>query len=323
MNNTLKYFKDIKNLKDLKEFVKKNEENYYIEYKPSEILNKLDLQTQNKNEYKKDLLETISAFANSSGGLIIIGVDEKNRNLDQGVNLEKWYKKRLEDLINGNIIPPLREIFIKVIKKNKKNGYFLININEGITAYQNNIDKCYYGRFEESDRKLEHHWITLLINKTQKPIFEVYLIPEQFQSRTDLQTFRPGFFIEIENISTAISEKFCIEIRGTEEIRLDCLRGLDGAGNIYITPNNNTITLYSNHHFDNKLLFFPFKKTRIKRHDGRDFYIYFDSYNPYGTLEIKIFSENPQSQYFCYYFKPGDINKIFENNEIIKMKIKT
>jgi hypothetical protein len=308
-------YRKFKNLKELKDFIKRNDENDVLEYKTSYILY-LD-NDQRKDDRKRDLLETVSAFANTKGGLIIIGVDDEKKQLDQGVNLLEWNEKRLRDIIDGNLEPRLEELKIKVIKKkNKKFGYFLIYVPEGITAYQNKIDKKYYGRFGDKDEALDDYWIRLLMNKFQKPVFDVFLIPGQRDPNANKQT-RLAFRIKIKNLSVVPLREYAIEIMAEESLGLFYVRYIKGNWDIsvreeMISINNKKfkkILLTSNYHLGNQIILLPQQEIEIKRFES-DFYIGFNTDQPEGLLKIIIYSENPRPQYFYYKFTSEFSNKI-------------
>jgi hypothetical protein len=64
-----------------------------------------------KKDFPKDLEKTISAFANTAGGLIIIGVDEDNANKPklpvEGLEHKKGLSERVTNIIVSNIYPPV------------------------------------------------------------------------------------------------------------------------------------------------------------------------------------------------------------------------
>jgi hypothetical protein len=307
-------YRKFKNLKELRDFIKQNDENDVLEYKVSYIL--YSDNDQRKDDKKRDLLETVSAFANTKGGLMIIGVDEKRKQLDQGVDLSEWDEKKLQNIIDGNLEPRLEGLKIDVIKKNKRFGYFLIYVPEGTTAYQNKRDKKYYGRFGDKDEALDDYWIRLLMNKFQKPLFDVFLIP-CLRNNTQTTQTRLAFRIIIKNISTVPSREYTIEIMAEESLGLFYVQYIKGSGDILvreetISINNKKfkkILLTSNYHLGNQIILLPQQEIEIKRFESY-FHIGFNADQPEGLLKIIIYSENPQPQYFYYRFTSEFCNEI-------------
>jgi|GEM_PF-3277588 len=308
-------YRKFKNLKELRDYVKRNDENDILEYKLSYVL--FSKKDQDKEKKIGNLLETVSAFDNTKGGLIIIGADEKKKQLDQGVNLLEWNEKRLRDIIDGNLEPRLEGLKIKIIKKkNERFGYFLIYVPEGITAYQNKIDKKYYGRFGDKDEALDDYWIRLLMNKFQKPLFDVFLIPGLRIPNNNTQT-RLAFRIIIKNLSVVPSREYTIEIMAEESLELFYVQYIKGSGDILvreesISINNKKfkkILLTSNYHLGNQIILLPQQEIEIKRFESY-FHIGFNTDQPEGLLKIIIYSENPQPQYFYYKFTSEFCNKI-------------
>ncbi|TFH01575.1 MAG: ATP-binding protein, partial [Candidatus Thorarchaeota archaeon] len=93
----------------------------------------LDMGESPKLEYKlkiprgapEEFLESVSAFANTEGGKILLGVDD-NANV---VGLEKNQTKRIEDLVSAHIEPEISVIITNVVIDEKK--VTIVDIPEG------------------------------------------------------------------------------------------------------------------------------------------------------------------------------------------------
>src|SRR5438128_1492530 len=77
-------------------------ESLTLDYKASPALARHD---KCKNELCKD----VSAFANSAGGQIIYGIDEKNNKLDDGSEISREW---IEQIIDSNVQPRIEGLII-------------------------------------------------------------------------------------------------------------------------------------------------------------------------------------------------------------------
>ncbi len=108
---------DIRRLKE-----SETPEDNNLEYKGS-------LDTSNK-DHKRKILKTISSFANTNGGLLIYGIDEKNGipselggiKVDNKDQLGIW----IEDYIRGNSEPRIPSLEIEFINKTDSNNVFIL-----------------------------------------------------------------------------------------------------------------------------------------------------------------------------------------------------
>ena len=63
-----------------------------------------------KKDFPSDLEKTISAFANTMGGLVIIGVGDKDSKPKlpvKGLEYQEGFRERVNSIILGNIYPPI------------------------------------------------------------------------------------------------------------------------------------------------------------------------------------------------------------------------
>jgi hypothetical protein len=120
-------------------------ESYVLDYKASPALAK---DSKSRDELCKD----VSAFANSAGGQIIYGIVEDKhlpKSIDPGVDQSVITKEWIEQVLNSNIQPRIRDLVIAPIPLRKGRWAYVLTIPQSNTAHQA-PDKKYYrrGNFE-------------------------------------------------------------------------------------------------------------------------------------------------------------------------------
>lgn len=143
-----------------------------LEFKQSRLL------TESQPKKIIDELTTIvTAFANTEGGTIVIGMKERPDGkmrvadgLDDGVSLDAWWPERLQQTIEGNISPHLVGIRVTHIpvSPDSKNCAFVIHVPQGTTAFQAS-NMLYYGRSEFECKALPDQVIRLLMFRGKAP----------------------------------------------------------------------------------------------------------------------------------------------------------
>ena len=92
-------------------------ENAYLDYKES---------------FPKNLEKSISAFANTLGGMILIGISEDNYNKPKlplkGIPFEKGLSERVTNIILGNITPPIFPEIQVCLNKDGKRAVIVIRV---------------------------------------------------------------------------------------------------------------------------------------------------------------------------------------------------
>jgi len=153
-------------------------ESLQLEFKDSRLF------TASPNKIVDELTKEISAFANTVGGILVVGISEKKDgksriadHIDSGVDSKVWYRERVQQLIESNISPFLSGIRIHTVSIDQV-GYkcaIVIYVPEGTTAYQAS-DKRYYGRSEFEAKALPDHEIRLRMFKGKSASGSVVLI---------------------------------------------------------------------------------------------------------------------------------------------------
>ncbi|HEU0010520.1 MAG TPA: ATP-binding protein [Verrucomicrobiae bacterium] len=151
-------------------------ESLRLDFKASALL------SQDRDLIIKQLTENVSAFANTEGGVIVIGIREGKKSvggeIDEGVDPCVMPPERLEQLIADNISPRLHGLIVRPIPlSGSKVGRlaYVVYVPKGDTAYQARKLHKYYGRSEFAAVPLEDHRIRLLMNRRRDPHAEIRL----------------------------------------------------------------------------------------------------------------------------------------------------
>jgi len=139
------------------------EESMRLEFKSGRLMD------GNPDKVAENLSKEISAFANTEGGLLFLGIAEEDRiatRLD-GISEETWPSYRLQQLIESNIYPPLAGIRVYRVPLTEFSGsrvVFVIEVPQGRTAHQAK-DCRYYGRSEFETKALRDFDIRLRMER--------------------------------------------------------------------------------------------------------------------------------------------------------------
>jgi len=116
-------------------------------------------------DYKADfppdnekLAKTIVAFANTQGGVLLIGVNEKDCKPVtpfEGIHYRDKLQERVEDIILGNVRPPVFSEIQVVPNSDKSKAFVVIRIPQSNDAHYLNTDKAVYVRTGSSSHPEE------------------------------------------------------------------------------------------------------------------------------------------------------------------------
>jgi predicted HTH transcriptional regulator len=144
---------------------------FRLEFKSARLL-------LNKEQAIPELSKTVSAFANSEGGTLVIGIAGKviegNRRVAKeldGIDREVVSPEWLEQVIRSNISPALPTIRVYEIRlTGQRDGRvaFVVVVPAGSTAYQAN-DRRYYARQEFGVEPLPDHEVHLRMARDRIP----------------------------------------------------------------------------------------------------------------------------------------------------------
>ncbi len=152
-------------------------ESMRLEFKSSQIFIKKD-----DTSVGTDLSKEISAFANSEGGVIVIGIKESTKSpkkalsIDEGVDVKEWNPEKIQAVIESNISPHLTGVRVKPIylDSDYSRCVYVISVPPGSTAYQAK-DKRYYGRSEYEVKALPDHEIRLRMFRGKAPFARILI----------------------------------------------------------------------------------------------------------------------------------------------------
>lgn len=132
-------------LAEIEELLGEVEESVTLDFKSGAALNDM-------NTARSQLVKEVTAFANAGGGTLIYGIAERAdgpRNVADrldAVTNEAVTVDRLTTIITQNTDPVFRDFEIAVFDVPTGGRVFVVEVNEGVTAYQNRIDQRYYQR---------------------------------------------------------------------------------------------------------------------------------------------------------------------------------
>lgn len=177
----------------------------------------LDYKDIRKYDDADDLSKHISSFANSLGGLLILGVSEKREGKGKSLRIypdeitwgdETHSKETLENRLIARIQPSIRELRIVPIRQSMESArvIFLIDIPRSNDSPHMASDYRYYTRMNFSRRVMQHHEVANLFKvnwltkeKLVEEIFEPLTSMLEKQS-SEFKKYVPIFSHQIQSI---------------------------------------------------------------------------------------------------------------------------
>lgn len=157
-----------------------------LEFKSSRPLANPDDRKARDNFIHGVIVKTVSAFLNSAGGNIIIGIEEKNDvayELSQGVPDRVRYTD-IKNMIVGMIQPSVADLVsvnsIKLDAKSEEGerlNAFCVTVRSGNTAYQSAKDKIYYARRDGQSVPMDDKDVRVRMLVGDKPRIDVKVVP--------------------------------------------------------------------------------------------------------------------------------------------------
>jgi hypothetical protein len=149
-----------------------------IEYKGTREI--VDINSGEADIKKENLAKAISALLNFGGGKLLLGINEKNKSIDDGgipVNLKNGTKAWLENVLPTLVDPPIQSFNIFEIRGESKyseiheeKAVYLIDLKESTLApHQSAIEHVYYGRSGAKSIKLGNQMVMDVANRKKYP----------------------------------------------------------------------------------------------------------------------------------------------------------
>lgn len=138
------------------------QESIHLDYKASVAL------TGKRNELSKD----VSAFANSDGGVIVFGIEERDHlpiRIDLGVSHAELTREQIENQIQGNVAPRIAHLEILQIPISGTHSIYVVAIGRSEQApHQDRVNFRYYKRYNFKSAPMEDYEIQDIRNRTKQ-----------------------------------------------------------------------------------------------------------------------------------------------------------
>lgn len=180
------------------------EESVHLDFKAAGSLSKDD---KKKVEIAKD----VSAFANSDGGIIVYGIEEKDHKahalsyIDGNTYTKEWLEQVIQDNIQRRIdgleIFPIRD------EGNVAKSIYVVKIPRSSNTPHMSADKCYYKRNNFRSVKMEEYEVRDLFYRESTPNLEIsgYKFYPKENGDNNI-TF--GFIVQVWNASNTIATMY-------------------------------------------------------------------------------------------------------------------
>jgi hypothetical protein len=216
---------------DIQDFIDhKTKENLTLDYKRIE-------------KFKSDdLSEHVSAFANSAGGLIILGIEEKNE-LPEKItwgNSKEHQKESLESKLFSTIYPKINGLKIISVSKtsNPLERIFLIDIPQGDNPPYMAWDKRYYKRLNFQKVLMEGYEVADCFGRRKRPKLSMCLDSKHFYLDIDSPFSRIKWNVNLKNVGKSIAREILCKIETEKSLVIETVTARfqtmrDDTGKIY------------------------------------------------------------------------------------------
>lgn len=215
------YLKQTYTKKEIDNFISSNaEESINLDFKRGDALRK-GATDKEREKIKSDIAKDVSAFANSDGGIIVYGIEEKNHKADSlhFVDGNEFTKEMLEQIINTRIQRKIDGLIIDPIRYNNKieQTIYVVKIPRSINAPHITSDKKFYRRYNFESVAMEEYEIRNLYSRTEKTKLKI-VPPIVTGGPTGTQgnkyiSYQPSIQFNVINEGQTIEKLYKLEIR--------------------------------------------------------------------------------------------------------------
>ncbi len=203
---------DIENFISTKPMESKN-----LEFKGPEVV---------ERSFKK-ITKTISGFANTEGGLFIIGIEEievpetKEKCTSDEISWYKgkWNKERIEQKVMTNITPIIPDLNIHQLlnPEDETEKLFLISVpqSESIPHYDE-MNQRYYFRLNFETLPMPHSFVELSFGRRYHPELSLNFILETTGSDANFKNY--NLYIYLKNTGNDLGEKILMHFKYNPDI---------------------------------------------------------------------------------------------------------
>ena len=181
------------------------EESLSLEYKAAEALGK-------SNAKKAEIVKDVSAFANSSGGVLIYGIAEfqqrENRHRPEKidpVDRREFSKEWLEQIIQS-IQPRVAGIVIEPVSVDTSAACYVVTIPQSHTAHQAR-DHAYYRRHNFNVLPMEDYEVRDVMNRRKNPKVRASIFASRRGDGED------SILVKLENIGGVLARDYMVDLK--------------------------------------------------------------------------------------------------------------
>jgi hypothetical protein len=186
------------------------EESIHIEFKRAEALSK-------KDSVKKEISKDVSAFANSDGGIIIYGIEEKNHKASNFsfINGKEYTKEWLEQIISSTINRTIQDLKIFPIRYDSKieKSIYVVQIPSSLDAPHLSREKRFYKRHNFESIMMEEYEIRELYGRKLKSLLILgnYRIG-MYNEQEDEEKFKYLFEVAVINDGEVLETDYKVNV---------------------------------------------------------------------------------------------------------------